>query len=481
MEKRYVRGSAVARVIIATVVSLLFLWLGAFGCSCGKVADDVANILNDPADNPVDNSGGDSNTGNPGDTPAQKIKVSELKYSAVPTDLKANVDITPLIAEVSPDKSATGSFSAKGLPFGFTIDASSGVISGSPKLPATAATDVEVTFTANGKYEGVVKTTLTLPKVGVVDPDTITTWLPYPDKADVLLVHAHPDDESIFFGGTVAYYTRIMGAKLVSVSMVTDLFTHAPGGSTPRVPSRETELKNAVWNYGKRYLPIMMNLRDSYDIDTNDIWRPEYHLDKTWDAWDSSPADLVVQDTNKNGIPDGREVGARLVAEVIRRYKPDLVLTHDYNGEYGHDAHRATALVTTDAIGLAADGSVNIEDLPPWQVKKFYVHLYDQNKLFHHWHDRVKGKRMIDYAWDGLNEHKSQGPGDRVGVASVYEQPSKAYQEFHKYPSEHWGLHTTTVGDDARGTPFDITLNNGTTRSYDATWSKGNFYQNLYK
>lgn len=391
--------------------------------------------------------------------------------------LRQTFEITPLVAVVSPDVSATGTFVATGLPFGFTIDDTSGVIRGAPKLPATATTDVEVTFTANGKYEGVVKTTLTLPKVGVVDPDDIKTWLPYPNKADVLLVHAHPDDESIFFGGTVAYYTRIMGAKLVSVAMVTDLVSHAPGGATPRVPSREEELKNAVWDYGERYLPIMMNLRDSSQI----VGWPNYDINKNWDAWDSVPGDGIAQDTNTNNIPDGREVGARLVAEVIRRYKPDLVLTHDVNGEYGHEAHKGTSMVTTDAIVLAADGSVDIEGLPPWQVKKFYVHLYNQRKLFHHWHDEVKGRRVIDYAWDGLNEHKSQSPGVFVGVASVYEQPSTAYQNFHRYPSEHWGLHTTTVGDDARGTPFDITLNNGTTRSYDATWSKGNFYQNLYK
>lgn len=84
MKKRYVRGSTVARVIIASVISLIFLWLGAFGCSCGNVGDDVANI-NNPADNSV------SNSNNSGDTPAQKIRVSTLAYSAVPTNLKANV------------------------------------------------------------------------------------------------------------------------------------------------------------------------------------------------------------------------------------------------------------------------------------------------------------------------------------------------------------------------------------------------------
>ena len=41
--------------------------------------------------------------------------------------------------------------------------------------------------------------------------------------------------------------------------------------------------------------------------------------------------------------------------ERIRRFRPEVILTHDLNGEYGHNQHKVTARTMQAAIEAAAD------------------------------------------------------------------------------------------------------------------------------
>ena len=65
------------------------------------------------------------------------------------------------------------------------------------------------------------------------------------------------------------------------------------------------------------------------------------------------------------------------MADEIRQYKPDVILTQDFDGEYGHGNHMATALATADAFTLAANPNYN-DGQAPWQAKKLYVHLFNR-------------------------------------------------------------------------------------------------------
>jgi len=46
-------------------------------------------------------------------------------------------------------------------------------------------------------------------------PDYIQVWEPTFEKADLLLVIAHPDDEYIFFGGVIPYYGAEKGKDVL--------------------------------------------------------------------------------------------------------------------------------------------------------------------------------------------------------------------------------------------------------------------------
>ena len=50
-------------------------------------------------------------------------------------------------------------------------------------------------------------------------PDWVQRWEPTPEKADLLLLVAHPDDELIFFGGTIPTYAVERGMNVVVAYM----------------------------------------------------------------------------------------------------------------------------------------------------------------------------------------------------------------------------------------------------------------------
>ena len=70
--------------------------------------------------------------------------------------------------------------------------------------------------------------------------------------------------------------------------------------------------------------------------------------------------------------------------ELIRRFKPQVILGHDLNGEYGHGQHKLNAHCLIEAVELAADA----EQFPEiaaqyglWDTPKLYLHLYEENQI----------------------------------------------------------------------------------------------------
>lgn len=163
----------------------------------------------------------------------------------------------------------------------------------------------------------------------------------------LLAVLAHPDDESLGLGGTLARYAR----ERVEVSLI--VATHGQAGRyrgiAPGAPGhpgadelariRELELRAAVRELGIGELSLL-----------------GYH-DQALDR--AAPAEVI----------------ARIAAQ-IRRLRPQVVLTFGADGAYGHPDHIAISQFTTAAIVAAADPGFSTqaagEDLEPHAVAKLY-------------------------------------------------------------------------------------------------------------
>lgn len=138
----------------------------------------------------------------------------------------------------------------------------------------------------------------------------------------LMAILAHPDDESLGNGGTLARYA----AEGVEITLVTA--TRGQRGwfgepsENPGVHAlgqlREAELRAAATELGVRDLVLL----------------------------DYVDGDLAAADTD--------QVICELVAH-IRRVRPQVVLTFGLDGAYGHPDHMAISQLTTAAIVRAAD------------------------------------------------------------------------------------------------------------------------------
>jgi N-acetyl-1-D-myo-inositol-2-amino-2-deoxy-alpha-D-glucopyranoside deacetylase len=176
--------------------------------------------------------------------------------------------------------------------------------------------------------------------------------------ATLLCVHPHPDDESIACGGVLARAADA-GIRTVVVTCTEgeegENLAGIDLGEDELVAHRRQELAEALAVLGvdeHEYL----GYRDSGMAGTE----PNEHPD----SFHRAPVD---------------EAAERL-ASVIRRVRPQVVVSDDRQGTYGHPDHVKAYQVTVRAVELAADPDL---DLPgePWQVTKRYVHTLGRKRL----------------------------------------------------------------------------------------------------
>ncbi len=164
----------------------------------------------------------------------------------------------------------------------------------------------------------------------------------------LLLVHAHPDDESIGQGATMArYVAEGIGVTLVTCTggemgeiLVPELEHMAADKDDTLADERKIELDNAMKALGVtdyRFLGGFKRYRDS-----GMQWHADGH---------AVPADVVHANAFWNA--DLTEAASYLV-ETIREVRPQVTVTYDEFGGYGHPDHIQAHRVATYAAALAA-------------------------------------------------------------------------------------------------------------------------------
>jgi N-acetyl-1-D-myo-inositol-2-amino-2-deoxy-alpha-D-glucopyranoside deacetylase len=171
----------------------------------------------------------------------------------------------------------------------------------------------------------------------------------------MLFVHAHPDDESLGNGATIAHYT----ARGAQVQVVT--CTLGEEGEVIGDRWAELAFDRADQLGGYRIGELTSALR------ALGVGAPVY-LGGAGRWRDSGMQGTEPRRRQRFIDADEREAVGALVA-IIREQRPHVVVTYDPNGGYGHPDHIHAHDVTTAAV--AAAGST---DYPgrPWTVPKFY-------------------------------------------------------------------------------------------------------------
>jgi N-acetyl-1-D-myo-inositol-2-amino-2-deoxy-alpha-D-glucopyranoside deacetylase len=175
------------------------------------------------------------------------------------------------------------------------------------------------------------------------------------ERPRLLFVHAHPDDETLTTGATIAHYADA-GAQVHVVTctlgeegeVIGDRWAHLAVDQADQLGGyRIGELTAALHALGIEE-PIFLGGAGRWRDSGMDGTPPRHHQ-RFIDA-------------------DPREAVGALVA-IIRDLRPHVVVTYDPQGGYGHPDHIHAHRVTTAAVAASGGAEYSGE---PWTVPKFY-------------------------------------------------------------------------------------------------------------
>ncbi|HIG30114.1 MAG TPA: hypothetical protein EYQ50_20890 [Verrucomicrobiales bacterium] len=211
-------------------------------------------------------------------------------------------------------------------------------------------------------------------------------------KTDMMLVLAHPDDET-GMATTLAYYSLAMNKRITIVYL-----TRGEGGGNmvgrhwgPSLGLlRERELRNCLSDLGIDQIHFL-NQRD---------WAYTESAQMTLEVWDSASS-------------------LEHLVRLFRATRPDVVLTMNpipSPGQHGH--HQAAAILGMEAFTQSADEEafplqMRDEGLEPWQGKKLYMTASPEpfGATIPSDQSLPNSTTAVHTAGKALSHHRSQGFG----------------------------------------------------------------------
>jgi len=231
----------------------------------------------------------------------------------------------------------------------------------------------------------------------------VQKWEPLPEKVDLMLFSTHQDDEVLFFGGMIPWYSA--AGKTVAVTYMTNCGR-----------GRYREALDGLWTAGLKYHPVFLGWADGTE-------EMQSRVENAYNIWrrDNTPDPLLD------------------LVRLIRRYRPEVVVTHDFDGEYGNIQHRLTAKLIPEAAELAADPAYDADFSTPWTVKKCYIHLYKETEIMLDWDRPLSAENPVFtprfLAEEAYDKHRTQHVFYTMKIGELYD-------------NRCFGLYSSAVGPD---------------------------------
>ena len=265
-------------------------------------------------------------------------------------------------------------------------------------------------------------------------PDFVQQWdAPLDGKADLVLFATHGDDDQLFFAGLLPYYAAEVKCG-VQVVYLTD--------HRNLTKARTHEMLNGLWSVGVTAYPVFGAFAD-FRIDD---------LEGTYSYYED--------------LGTTREELQSFVVEQIRRFKPQVAVGHDLEGEYGHGMHMVYADLLVKALEIANDAEQfpeSAEKYGTWDIPKLYLHLYAENPIELDYDtplDSFNGMTAFEVTQKlGYPCHDSQQYTwftkwiNWVNM-SVGGTPITKATQIKDYNPCKFGLYRTTVGEDVQKNDF---------------------------
>ena len=253
----------------------------------------------------------------------------------------------------------------------------------------------------------------------------------------LLLVHAHPDDETITTGGTIAKYLDA-GAEVTVVTctlgeegeVIGDRWSGlvADGGGDQLGGYRIMELTDALAELSPDpFAPVEPRF-----LGGAGRWR------------DSGMSGAPSNHHERAFIAAGTETPAAVLADLIRELRPQVVVGYDPVGSYGHPDHIQVHAIAHAAIELAAAGDDG------WSVSKLYWTVTEESALEA---GLAEASDRIPQGWrlptpGELPSHPDAEITTAIDVREVYDRKVRALS-----------AHATQVTVSASGTEYALSNN----------------------
>ncbi len=257
----------------------------------------------------------------------------------------------------------------------------------------------------------------------------VQIWEPSLDGgADLMLLATHGDDDQLFFAGLLPLYAGQLDCR-VQVVYLTD--------HRNLTNARTHEMLNGLWAVGVEAYPVFGDF-DDFRIDSLSGTYAEYAR-----------------------LGHSQEELLDFVVSNIRRFRPQVIVGHDINGEYGHGMHMVYTDLLIQALELTDDPTAypfSADAYGIWDVPKTYLHLYNENQII------IDYDQPLDY-FDGLTAFQAtQKLGYPCHKSQQYTwftrwingnngEITKATQ-IGTYNPCHFGLYRSTVGEDIAKNDF---------------------------
>lgn len=250
-------------------------------------------------------------------------------------------------------------------------------------------------------------------------PDFVEVWEPSCEVADLLLFTTHSDDEQLFFLGLLPTYV----ARGAYVQVV--YFAHHNDA-----PNRLHEQLHGLYTVGIRNYPVMGLIPDAY----------------------STTLQGAISNLKSAGLTE--DDALKFQVEMIRRFKPQVIVGHDEKGEYSHGQHILNTHLLKQAIYKANDFSfdeASYNQYGNWQISKLYLHLYEVNPIVMDYDtplDYFGGKTAYEVSKEGYSKHLSQQWTWFTDWINGKNNNYTKATDIKTYSPLKYGLYYSSVGDD---------------------------------
>jgi len=214
----------------------------------------------------------------------------------------------------------------------------------------------------------------------------------------IVFVHAHPDDETINNGATMAKYA----AAGHRVTLVTCTLGEEGDIIPPELRHLFADREDRLGEH--RALELAAAMKELGVADHRLLGGPGRYRDSG------------MMDTPPNDKPGtfwraDVELAAAELAEVIREVRPEVLVTYNEIGGYGHPDHIQAHRVAMRAVDLAADPShISASGLQAHQVAKVYWNVMPKSQL-------QAGLDAVRAAGERTGFAAATGNGDELAVA----------------------------------------------------------------